>query len=105
MTRFVNSFITLLVVFGLTACGDYTSSGAFPSFDNEEPMEPEKREAYLRSFPLLDATGIEGPPIVPQLNTAPVGVILKLPKEGKITACTISHLKLGKAVTNAHCST
>lgn len=70
---------------------------------DEAPMDSVAREQYLRDFALLNAAGDERPPIDPVSGTSPFGVLLRMPKSGRVSACTVSHVRPGKILTNAHC--
>lgn len=100
--------LILLVGLSLAACSQsYTPivQAAEPEVA-EYPMDPEARENYLNAFRLTNLRGEEAAPrINDERGTTPFGVLLKLPREGKVSACSVSHLWSGYLVTNAHCVT
>jgi len=69
----------------------------------QSPMAPFERENYLNSFPLTNLSGIEAAPRISEDGIAPFGVLLKLPQDAQVSACSVTHLSPGWLVTNAHC--
>ncbi len=67
------------------------------------PMDSAAREEYLKVFPIVNLQGREAAPQITENGIAPFGVLLKLTKEGKPSACTVTHLWPGWVVTSAHC--
>jgi hypothetical protein len=61
----------------------------------------ESKLAELQAFVLLDLQGNETPPKVPELYSAPFGVLIT--RAGGIGMCTATHLGSGIGVTAAHC--
>lgn len=86
------------------ACGTGLDTDAdLPRFDVPEEAN---RAQFLRDFVLLDPEGREAPHFDASTGKAPFGALVYMPLKSsgkKGSYCTLSHLREGEVVTNAHC--
>ncbi len=96
-------WVSLAVLLAFTGCGRNTTeqTGGLPSFI--VPKLDADKERLLHDFPLLNDQEEFAPPVDPVTGRAPFGVLVRMPKDGNGTYCSVAHVSPGRVTTNAHC--
>lgn len=95
-------FLSILLI--AAGCGDKNISYIDGPYEMDEaPLDPVAREKYLSEFPLLNEFDEPFASRSVSDGVAPFGVLLRLATKGRVGVCTVTHVRKGIVLTNAHC--